>query len=41
MYKATNALVKTHCNCGTIPGSADEGVMGVIGPGVDGPMEFC
>lgn len=27
----------TYCNCGTIPGSAECGVMGVIGPGVAGP----
>ena len=29
----------TYCNWGTIPGSADAGVIGVIGPGVAGPIE--
>lgn len=26
-----------YCNCGTIPGSADAGVCGVMGAGVEGP----
>ena len=26
-----------YCNCGTIPGSAEAGVWGVIGAGVEGP----
>lgn len=28
----------TYCNCGIMPGSAEWGVMGVIGEGVEGPM---
>ena len=29
----------TYCNCGKIPGSAEAGVIGVIGPGVAGPID--
>lgn len=28
----------TYCNCGKMAGSAEWGVMGVIGPGVAGPI---
>jgi hypothetical protein len=30
--------IGTYWSCGIIPGSADEGVMGVIGLGVAGPI---
>jgi hypothetical protein len=29
----------SYCNCGNIPGSAEAGVIGVIGPGVAGPID--
>ena len=35
---SSSKVTNTHCNCGTIPGSAECGVIGVIGPGVAGPM---
>jgi len=31
--------LKIYCNCGNIPGSAEAGVIGVIGPGVAGPID--